>query len=318
MQWTKAKIYTTTIAIDSVVGMLISVGINGVEILDKDDFNDFLSDTDIYKDYIDDDLMKLSNCETAITFYLPQTPQGTDMLADIKGRINTLLSRTDIDFGRLALELDDIEEEQWENAWKRYFHPTTIGKRLVVCPSWEDADLTAEQVKIIIDPGMAFGTGQHETTRLCMEFLEKHVTTGMSILDVGCGSGILAVCGALLGADPAKGFDIDEGAVGIAKKNAEINGVSDKTDFYSGTLDTLTGKLGKKADIICMNIVADVIISLLDDIKSYMTEDTILLLSGIIDEREDDVLSALKEKSFSVNSNLKQGGWVALDVRCNG
>ncbi len=314
MEWTQAKIYTTTEGADCVCGMLVGAGINGFSIEDAKDFEEFLTDTTVHWDMVDESLLRLKDCETCVTFYLPRNPQGADMLLEIRRRIKELPSLCPgIDLGRLFMELSDINEEDWANEWKKYYHPTPVGERLLICPCWEQKE-EAGRIPVILNPGMAFGTGQHNTTRLCMELLEQQIKPGMQVFDVGCGSGILAITGVLLGAKSAVGIDIDEMAVKIAYENAELNGVKDKVRFYCGDLLSTKEQTAGEYDVVCMNIVADVIISLLSEIGSRMAPGGCLLLSGIIDTREQDVLDALKGEGFAVKERLEDGGWVAL--RC--
>ncbi|MDF2567351.1 MAG: ribosomal protein methyltransferase [Oscillospiraceae bacterium] len=316
MEWIQATIYTTTQAVDIVSGALLQVGINGFAIEDANDFKEFLTDTTINWDYVDEDLMRLEHCETNVKFYLTKNPQGSDMLSDVKSKLLSLKDLSpDLDFGRLELELDSIHEEDWANAWKEYYHPTKVGEKLVICPSWEDYKASDGETKIVLNPGMAFGTGQHNTTRLCMELLEKYVSDGIKVFDVGCGSGILAVTAVLLGAKSAIGIDIDELAAKIGAENAALNNVSDQVQFYCGDLSSTRDQTKGKYEIICMNIVADVIISLWCGIKPYMSENGRLLLSGIIDEREQDVIDALCQNGLSIESRLIDGGWVALECK---
>lgn len=212
-------------------------------------------------------------------------------------------------YGRLELEMKDVDEEDWSNAWKKYYHPVQVGEHLVVCPSWEAYDRQPDDVVLTLNPGMAFGTGTHDTTRLCMELLEKYITPQDTVLDVGCGSGILAITAALLGANKIIGCDIDEVAVKVAGENAALNGVQDRIAFHQGDL---TSQVEGSFQIICANIVADVIIRLSKDAGRYLAKDGIFITSGIIDTREQDVLNALEQNGFQVIERRTSGGWVAL------
>ena len=188
-------------------------------------------------------------------------------------------------------------------------HPVQVGEHLVVCPSWEAYDRQPDDVVLTLNPGMAFGTGTHDTTRLCMELLEKYITPQDTVLDVGCGSGILAITAALLGANKIIGCDIDEVAVKVAGENAALNGVQDRIAFHQGDL---TSQVEGSFQIICANIVADVIIRLSEDAGRYLAKDGIFITSGIIDTREQDVLNALEQNGFQVIERRTSGGWVAL------
>ncbi|MEG0579942.1 MAG: 50S ribosomal protein L11 methyltransferase [Niameybacter sp.] len=312
MNWTKATIYTTTDAIEIVSGYLISFGINGLEIQDSKDFCDFLDDTTIHWDYIEDELMSLKTTPTNIKFYIPDNIQGIETYNAIKSGINELISvNPQIDLGTLVIEVENINEEDWETAWKKYYHPINIGEKIVVCPCWEECELPEGKVKVILDPGMAFGTGTHETTRLCMELLEGCVDENTTMLDIGTGSGILAITALLLGAKSAVGVDIDELAVKISGDNARLNGVEQN-------LTTICGDLAEKVsgtfDVVCANIVADVIIRLSKDAKKYMHKNSTLLVSGIIDTRCEEVKFALLSEGFTIQKECTENGWVAIKL----
>ncbi len=310
MEWTKVKLFTTTEAIEIVSGYIISNGLRGIVIEDAKDFNDFLEDTSVYWDYIDDELMKLTECETSIAFYIPDNIQGREMFGAIKSGIGKLrLDNPDVDMGRLEFEIESVNEQDWSTAWKKYYHPTRIGEKIVVCPCWETCDLKDGDVKVTLDPGMAFGTGTHETTSLCMALIEENLKKGDTVLDIGTGSGILSITSLLLGAKSAVGVDIDELAVKIAHENAELNGVSDKAEFVCGDL---TEKISSKFDLICANIVADVIIRLCDSVTNYMHKNTTFIVSGIINDRCDDVLGALQNAGLKITQKKELNDWVAV------
>jgi len=190
-----------------------------------------------------------------------------------------------------------------------------IGKKMIVCPSWEEYDAKPGEVKMVLDPGMAFGTGTHETTRLCLELLEGAVSPSTRVLDIGTGSGILSVGAVLFGAPCAFGVDIDPVAVRTAKENAEINRVSDRTEFVCGDL---TEKAHGTYEIVTANIVADVIIRLLGTVRGFMAPGGVLITSGIIDTRADEVADACRNAGFRLLKRLEKGGWVALELAKEG
>lgn len=313
MNWTQVNIYTTTQGIEPVAFELLSLGITGYTVTDSNDFKEFLENKNGQWDYIDDDLMGLSDCETYVTAYIPENEQGSETLKMLIANIARLKMRDEnAEFGRLEIELDGVKEEDWANNWKQYYHTQRIGKRIVVTPSWEEYTPNGDDVQMRLDPGMAFGTGTHDTTRLCLELLEECVTPSTRILDVGTGSGILSVGGVLLGAPSALGVDIDPVAVKVANENAEINEVSGKTEFVCGDL---TDKVHGKFEIVTANIVADVIIRLLSTVKNYLLKGGVLIVSGIIDTRADEVENACHEAGFVTEKRLEHGGWVAIKLR---
>lgn len=218
-------------------GKLLELGINGFAVEDAQDFEAFLEETTPHWDYVDDSLMALKDAETRVIVYLPKNVQGAQTLAAVSSVVRALKADdAEGRMGRLEISCGSLLEEDWENNWKQYYKPIRVGKHLVVVPSWEEYEKQADDIILKLDPGMAFGTGTHATTRLCMELLEQSVTSGCTVLDVGCGSGILAVCGVLLGASHADGVDIDELAAKIAGENAGLNGVEDRTHFVQGDL----------------------------------------------------------------------------------
>ncbi len=203
--------------------------------------------------------------------------------------------------------------EDWENNWKKYFKPTPVGKRLLIHPVWEDEYEAGDRAVIHLEPGLAFGSGTHDTTRLCLESLEKYAAPGKAMLDVGCGSGILSVCALLLGADRAVGVDIDPLAVKTAAENGRQNGFTEPR--YTVLQGSLTDKVEGKYDIIAANIVADIVILLCKDIKKFMSPGAVFITSGIIVPRENDVLAAFEENGLTVTGRFESGGWLCFEVK---
>ncbi|MEG1993884.1 MAG: 50S ribosomal protein L11 methyltransferase, partial [Oscillospiraceae bacterium] len=192
---------------------------------------------------------------------------------------------------------------------KKYYHPTKIGNKIVICPSWEDYNQKDGEVVVRLDPGMAFGTGTHDTTRLCMTLLEKYINNQVSVLDIGTGSGILAITAKLLGAVDVCGCDIDKLATTIAGENAKMNGVKNSIEFYCGNL---LEHCTKKYDVVCANIVADIILDLIPNVHNALKEDGIFIISGIIEMRTDDIFTALDEYGYDVVEQIDNGGWFAF------
>lgn len=203
-----------------------------------------------------------------------------------------------------------VSEEDWANEWKRYFHVTHVGEKLVIKPSWETYTPVAEEKVITIDPGMAFGTGTHHTTNMCMARLEKIIKPGMKVFDVGTGSGILSIASALLGAGEIKAVDIDPVAVQVARENVAVNGLSQQIDTQVG--DLLHGTEGK-ADLIIANIIADIIIMLIPDVAVKLNKGGVFLTSGIVEERAQDVERVAAEKGLKLVQVDHRGGWVVME-----
>jgi len=317
MEWTEVNIYTTTAAIELLTAKLMDIGIKGFAIQDAEDFNEFLENKNGQWDYIDEDLMGLSHCETCITVYLPCNEQGVDMLNAIRSMLSDLkASDSDDIYGRLEAELTSIREEDWANNWKQYFKPLKVGERLVIKPSWEEYKDDGQRIILEIDPASSFGTGQHHTTRLCLELLEKSLSNGDKLLDMGCGSGILSIGALLLGAGNAVAVDIEQNAAETALENAVKNHISpDVYKTYFGNILTdekLASEIEDKYDIITANIVADVLIAMKEHFVRYIRNGGTLIVSGIIEERMDEVISALESVGFkNPEANIKEG-WAAV------
>lgn len=316
MNWVETDIYTTSEGIEPLTGRLLNLGINGFMIKDSSDFEDFLSDKTANWDYIDDDLMGLKNCETTVTVYLPENSQGRENLEAIKSELKALKTSDTVNkFGRLEYCLKNVKEEDWANNWKQYFKPLTIGEKLLIKPSWEEV-ADGEKRKILeIDPASSFGTGQHNTTQLCLELIEANIQADDKILDLGCGSGILSIGAVLLGAKSVFAVDIDENSVKIAKENAEKNHIS--KDIYTAKCgniiedEKLTAEIGSGYDLVCANIVADVLIGMSGKFGGFLKDNGKLIVSGIIDSRKDEVLDVIKSKGFELIEIREKEDWVA-------
>lgn len=252
-------------------------------------------------DLIDGELLARDRSKAVIHLYISPEENPAEAVAFLTGRFHA----ESIPF---SMETGTIREEDWANGWRKYYHPVKIGRRTVVCPSWEEYSPGAGEVVLSLDPGMAFGTGTHETTRLCVGFIEDYLKENGTVLDVGTGSGILSVAALLLGASSAVGCDIDKTAVEVAKENAAKNGVESKFTAFCGDLATgLSGAF----DLICANIVADVIIRFAPDAPRFLKSGGILLVSGIIEERLPEVLAALEKNGFILKEQKLLNGWAA-------
>ena len=316
INWIEVKISTTTDAIDSVSGILLSIGISGFVIEDANDFNEFLTSTEYRWDYIDEELMQRQNSPTSITVYLPENEQGKQWLFEIKDRLETAkISSPEIDFGTLEIELKNIREEDWANNWKQHFKPFCVGNKLLIKPTWETVEDIEDRTVLDIDPGSSFGTGQHHTTKLCLERLEEIVKGGEKVLDLGAGSGILSIGALLLGAQSAVGIDIDENSVRIAKENAAQNGIDSRFNAMCGNIIddiSLREKIGSNYDVVVANIVADVIILMSPLFKEFMHQNSTLIVSGIINRQKDEVKDALLKNGFKILTALESNDWSCI------
>lgn len=316
MNWTEIKIKTETPAVDILCAMLTDLGIKGFVIEDKESFQEFLDDKDGNWDYIDDDLMGLAKCDTSITFYLPEDSQGAEQLTGVKALLEQLKSgESSAFFGELSLSGASVNEEDWANNWKQYFKPLQIGKQLLIKPSWEPVPEGNTRTILEIDPASSFGSGQHHTTRLCLELMEEVLHPGCRVLDLGCGSGILSIGAMLLGADSAAAVDIAANSVRTARENAEKNGIpAEKYAAYCGDVckdAVLCKTLGSGYDLLCANIVADVLIAMGGLFGKFLKPQGSLIVSGIILERAEEVLSVLENNGFRKLKIREKDGWAA-------
>lgn len=304
MDWTEIVISVASEHSDTAAAIANMVVPYGIYIEDYSDMETQAPEI-AHIDLIDEELLKKDKTRVNIHIYFAKEENAAETVAFLEERLRAV----GIDSKQ---ELCNVNDSDWSENWKKYFKPTEIGKRLAICPSWEKYDNRENRKILSIDPGAAFGTGTHATTSMCLSVLEKYVFDGCTILDVGCGSGILGIAGVLLGADNAVGVDIDEQSVNVSRENAQINGISDKTEFICGNL---TDKISGKFDIVCANIVADVIIGLCDGIDEYMKEDGLFICSGIIDIRANDVKNALAENGFEILKECTVDNWNAFVTR---
>ena len=316
MDWIETAIYTTTQGIEAVTGRLLGLGIDGFVIRDAQDFEDFLEDKDGNWDYIDDDLMGLKDCETTVTVYIPNDANAPELVSAIRAELNALKqSDEQSEFGRLECELKNIREQDWANNWKQYFKPLCVGEKLLIKPSWESVSENETRRILEIDPAASFGTGQHNTTQLCLELLEQNISQGDSLLDLGCGSGILSIAAILLGAQKATAVDIDENSVKIAAENAQKNNIpSGSYTALAGNIITdkaLAEKIGTGFDVVCANIVADVLIAMSGLFAGFLKKGGKLVVSGIIEPRRDEVLGKIQSSGFELVQTRQKDDWVA-------
>lgn len=320
MNWIETQIITASAGVDALCAMLTDLGIKGFSIADPADFQEFLQNKEGKWDYIDQDLLGMAQGDTTVTVYLPDNAQGAEQLVALRAMLAQIHARDDAQlFGPLELTLKNVREEDWANNWKQYFKPFTVGERLLIKPSWELCENPWNRAVLEIDPASSFGTGQHHTTRLCLELLEQLMRPGDRVLDLGCGSGILSIGALLLGASGATAVDIEENAAATATENARKNHI-DPTLYrvFCGNVledETLCREIGDGYDLICANIVADVLIAMQQLFRQFLRPEGTLIVSGIIMERRDEVLDQLKKAGFALLEVREKEGWAAASLR---
>ena len=311
MNWLELHINTNHKGLDPVTALLSSLGIDSVVIDDETDFQEFLENNHQYWDYVDEDLEKQMAGKSRITFYLEDAPAAAETVTAVKIALAGLKKERD-DLGALDLSMEGVQDSDWENNWKKFYKPMEIGDRLLVIPQWETADPKG-RVTLILNPGLTFGTGSHATTRLCLKALERTIHGGETVLDLGCGSGILSIAALRLGASRAFACDIDEKCETVAYENAALNGVT-KDVYTVRTGDVLSDEklkvaIGSGYDMVVANIVSDVIIGLAPHVRPYLKEGGKFLCSGIIDTRAEEVKNELIAAGWNVLEVGSSEGW---------
>lgn len=312
MQWCEAVVHTTTMGSDLISDELMGLGAAGTEIVDRADVPD-PHQAGVYWELYDPKMLDDMPRDVLVKAWFEQNEHTHDVLQSVRQRLNGLKALADgIDLGTLAMDMKSVADEDWSENWKKYYKPFRIGSRLVVKPTWEPYAVKPGDLVIELDPGMAFGTGTHETTNMCMQLLEKHLQDGMRVMDVGTGSGILAIAAAKLGAKDVLAIDIDPDAVKVARENVALNAVD-------GHVRVVVGDLCKGEAMPCelavANIVADAICMLAGPLTRHLQRNGLLICSGIIREREQDVLLAAKKAGYAVYDRIEKGEWVALALR---
>ena len=311
MKWAEISIRTTHEATELIAEIFHDLGASGVVIEDPELVNTYRN-SGIW-DYTD--IPEATNTEVVtVKAYLPMDEELDDKLRAFEKEVDALAGHN-IDKGTGDISYSEIQDEDWANNWKTYFHTEKIGDIIVIKPSWEEYMASPDDIVIELDPGMAFGTGTHPTTSMCIRILEEIVTGGMKIFDVGTGSGVLAIAAAKLGATEVTAVDFDPVAVTVAKENVAINQADSIISVGRG--DLLKGVEGK-ADIVIANIIADIIIVLLDDIPNKLKIGGTMIASGIIADRLGDVTEAVIAHGLLVDRVLEEGGWAAMVIRNGG
>lgn len=307
MEWHKVIITTTSEAMESITYMLYEMGIKGVEIIDNNLTNE--EKNELIVDYIDNKIEQSEDIK--IQCYFSEEENITEILHNIENGLQSI--KEFVNIGKGLVEVDITNEEDWANNWKAYYKPFKVGNNILIKPTWEDIkEEEKEEIVIEIDPGMAFGSGTHETTSMCIELIQQHLKENDKVIDVGSGSGILGIAAAKLGASHTLCIDVDKNAVKVAKENVIINKVENKVDVICGDL---LEEVSNKAEIVIANIMADIIIYLTKSIKKVLKNDGIFISSGIIVSKVDEVKTAIIAEGFEILDIQIKGEWTAITAR---
>ena len=299
MEWTDIRLTVSKADAEMAEAVATLIAEGGIYIEDYSDIEQQVAEI-AHVDLIEQELLDKPRDTVIIHLYLEPSAQPAETLALIAARMEA----AGLDY---TAEMEKVEQEDWQNGWRKYYHPMEIGRRLAVVPSWQEYE--TDRIKLVLDPGLAFGTGGHETTSLCLEALDRLVKGGERVLDIGTGSGILAIAALKLGAAEAEGVDIDPVAVRTAGENAALNGVADRLTVLVGDL---SDKASGKYQIITANIVANAILSLAPAVPGLMAEGGVFIASGIIDTRKDEVLAGLRAAGLTVRQVSEKRGWECI------
>ena len=306
-RWLEVTLPVPAERLDRVCNLLTANGMTGLVVEEEGDFLRFLEQNRQYWDYVDEGLAARMKGASRVKFYVPDSEEGQKQLRQYLAGLEDHEPQT-----------VSLREEDWATSWQKYYQPIPVGNRVYIVPDWMRGEPVPDgRVPLYLNPGLTFGTGAHPTTQLCLELLEEVIRPGDQVLDLGCGSGILAIAALALGASRAVGVDIDPKAADVAFENAALNGIgADRLSVYAGDVlsdKKLAARLGPGQNrVVLANIVADVIIPLSAKAGEFMTPAGVFLTSGVIDGREDEVRTALEANGFAVVKHLERGGWHAF------
>ncbi len=312
MKWYEIRVNTTDEASDAVSEMLTSMGAGGVAIMDPFDIRKEILKPNTL-DYADDEFLASLGDEVVIKAYFQDGLEISDIINKVNAGLENISQFLNVGTGFDGFS--EVDDEDWSTSWKKYYKPFKLTDRIIIKPTWEEYEVQPSDIVVEMDPGMAFGTGTHETTQMCSILLDKHMRDETHVLDIGCGTGILSIIAAKLGAKKVEAVDIDDVAVQVARENILINNENSKISAFRGVLTDLKQD-ENKYDIIVANIIANVIIDLSSFIPYYLKKGSIFISSGIIKERKQDVLDACKNNGLSCIETLEMGEWVAMVFKC--
>lgn len=310
--WMQVKVLTTTAGADLVSEILLEAGSEGTMIEDRNDVFENQRPEGQW-DIIDTAIADRIGEDVKVTGYYPIDENRNNVISSIASALGRLQALTpDVDLGKLEMQVQGFENEDWSESWKKSFKPIRLGDHIVICPGWLEYEKQPDDKVIEIDPGMAFGTGTHETTGMCAALIEKYVQPGQRVIDIGTGSGILAIVAAHMGAKEVLATDLDAVAVRVAAENAALNGFGDKIDCRCGDLLDVVDVSG---DVVIANIIADVILMLAKPVRERIVPNGVFICSGIAIDRREDVRRALLENDYEILDEPVKGEWAAFAAR---
>lgn len=320
MKYIEFRIHASRQGIEQVTTMMMAKGIDELVVNDPADMEDILNKKHEYDwDYIEDELKDNLDREPTVSAYFEDTPENRELVQQLKLSVMMLKSKEleglygwDVDFGRLYAEDIIVDDEDWKDKWKEHFKPVKVTEKLVVKPTWEEYEAAEGEIILQIDPGMAFGTGTHETTSLCLKLMEKYLgenPAAKKVMDVGCGSGILSIGAALLGCNTVLGIEIDDDALAVAGENLMLNQVQNQVKVVRGDL---TKDVAFTADIIVANLMADLVMMLAASAGEHLERDGVFISSGILVEKRETVAEAIKAAGFDIVEIVEDGEWCAI------
>ncbi|MCL2704189.1 MAG: 50S ribosomal protein L11 methyltransferase [Defluviitaleaceae bacterium] len=320
MKWLEVNIETLSspdgLPVELVIGALMETGITGVQTLDDYEMKLFLENNPDFWDYADEELLNAVQGKALVRFYVEDEFAAETLITVRQGLERLKTGEFGDNLGSLELSAKSVDDADWADNWKKYYKPFRVGEKLVIRPEWEDFASGAGDVVLSLNPGQVFGTGLHQTTRMCLEALENLDCAGAKVLDLGCGSGILSIAALLLGAETAAAVDIDRSAHRVVAENAEMNGIrGGKLRIFTGNVlndSALADGLGSGFDIVLANIIADIVIEMTPLVKKKLAAGGRFISSGIISQRLEDVLCCLEENGFRVIEITRRDEWAAV------
>ena len=302
-KWIEVRVITKSEALEPVSGIFYSLDCKGVAIEYPNDILE-REQGPLTWDFADINVLEHKGKVAVVKGYFAEEDNINEVLAFVNDKLNEL-REMGIDLGEAKVEHEEMFEQDWANTWKKYYKPSKVGEKIVVKPIWEEYEAKNDELIVNLDPGMAFGTGTHETTRMCIQALERYVTANTTVFDVGCGSGILAIAAAKLGAEKAIGVDLDPVAVESSIENVKYNDLNNIEILYGNLVEVIEGK----ADVVVANILAEIICILTDDVKRVLKDGGVFITSGIIHDRVDMVCEKLEATGFEVIEKNRDGEW---------